>query len=84
MQGKFLFWPWSGLPHTQGNAGNFQAEENLSETQGILIYSLNSGKFWFFQQIQGSFKILKFLIIFFLLSSEWDLINLAQYFVQEN
>ena len=39
------------LPHTQetqgiqGNPGNFQVEENISETQGILIYFLNSGKF---------------------------------------
>ena len=33
----------AGLPHTQrtqgiqGNSGNFQVEENLRETQGILI-----------------------------------------------
>ena len=33
----------SGLPHTQGtqgiqgNSGNFQVEENLRESQGILI-----------------------------------------------
>ena len=36
------------LPHTQGiqgNPGNFQIEENLRETQGILIYFLSSGKF---------------------------------------
>ena len=38
---------YTGLPHTQGiqgNSGNFQVEENLRETQGILIYYLNSGK----------------------------------------
>ena len=35
----------SGLPHTQGNSGNFQVEENLRETQEILICFLNSGKF---------------------------------------
>ena len=41
----------TGLPHTQGtqgiqrNSGNFQVEENLRETQGILIYFLNSGNF---------------------------------------
>ena len=38
----------SGLPHTQGiqgNSGNFQVEENLRESQGILIHFLNSGKF---------------------------------------
>ena len=38
----------SGLPHTQGiqgNSGNFQIEESLKETQGILTYFLNSGKF---------------------------------------
>ena len=37
----------TGLPHTegvQGNSGNFQVEENLRETQEILIYFLNSGK----------------------------------------
>ena len=40
----------SGLPHTQetqgiqGNSGNFQVEEKLRESQGILIYFLNSGK----------------------------------------
>ena len=37
----------SGLPHTQGIqgiSGNFQVEENLRESQGILIYFLNSGK----------------------------------------
>ena len=28
----------TGLPHTQGNSGNFKVEENLRETQGILIY----------------------------------------------
>ena len=39
------------MPHTQGtqgiqgNSGNFQVEENLIETQGILINFLNSGKF---------------------------------------
>ena len=39
---------FSGLLHTQGtqgNSGNFQVKENLRETQGILIYFLNSGKF---------------------------------------
>ena len=41
----------SGLPHTQGTQGiqgnsvNFQVEENLRETKGILIYFLNSGNF---------------------------------------
>ena len=38
----------SGLPHTQGiqgSSGNFHVEENLKETQGTLIYFLNSGKF---------------------------------------
>ena len=38
----------AGLPHTQGiqgNSGNFKVEANLRETQGILIYFLNSGKF---------------------------------------
>ena len=41
---------FTGLPHTQGtqgiqgNSGNFQIEENLRETQGTLIYYLNSGK----------------------------------------
>ena len=38
---------FTGLPHTQriqGNLGNFQVEENLRETQGILIYFFNSGK----------------------------------------
>ena len=45
---KFLL--RTGLPHTQGTQGvqgnsrNFQVEENLRETQGILIYFLNSGK----------------------------------------
>ena len=37
----------TGLPHTQGiqgNSWNFQVEENLRESQGILIYFLNSGK----------------------------------------
>ena len=34
----------TGLPHTQGNSGNFQVEENLRETQGILINFLNSVK----------------------------------------
>ena len=38
----------TGLPHTQGNSGNFHVEENLRETQGILIYILNSGKFDYF------------------------------------
>jgi len=36
------------LPHTQGiqgNSGNFKVEENLRETQGILIYFFYSGKF---------------------------------------
>ena len=28
----------TGLPHTQGNSGNFQVKENLRETQGIQIY----------------------------------------------
>ena len=27
------------------HSGNFQVEENFRETQGILIYVLNSGKF---------------------------------------
>ena len=42
--------PLTGLPHTQGtqgiqwNSGNFQVEENLRESQGILIYFLNSEK----------------------------------------
>ena len=35
----------TGLPHTQGKSGNFQVEENLRESQRILIYFLNSGKF---------------------------------------
>ena len=44
-----IYFPWliSGLPHTQGikvNSGNFHIEENIRETQGILIYFLNSGK----------------------------------------
>ena len=37
----------SGLPHTQGiqgNSVNFQVEENLRESQGILVYFSNSGK----------------------------------------
>ena len=37
-----------GLPHTQGNSGNFQVIENLRETQEILIFFLiqgNSGQF---------------------------------------
>ena len=40
----------TGLPHTQGtqgiqgNSGNFQVEKNLRETQGDLVYLLNSGK----------------------------------------
>ena len=37
-----------------GNSGklrNFQVEENLTETRGILICFLNSGKFWFFPKI---------------------------------
>ena len=39
----------SGLPHTQGtqgiqgNSGTFQVKENLRESQGILIYFINSG-----------------------------------------
>ena len=32
----------AGLPHTRGNSGSFQVEEYLRETQGILIYFLNS------------------------------------------
>ena len=39
---------YTGLPRTQGiqgNSKNFQIEENLRETQGILIHYLNSGKF---------------------------------------
>ena len=35
----------SGNSGNQGNSGNFQVEENLRKTQGILIYLLNSGKF---------------------------------------
>ena len=55
----------SGLPHTQGtqgiqgNSGNFQVEENLRETQGILIY------FFKLRETQGSCKILKILRNFF-------------------
>ena len=51
----------SGLPHTQGiqgKSGNFQVEENLRETQGILICFLtqgNSGKFRFFLKNSGKF-----------------------------
>ena len=50
MNSKYLIFieAKSGLPHTQGiqgNSGNFQVEENLRETQGILIYFFNSGKF---------------------------------------
>ena len=36
------------FPHTQGiqgDKGNFQVEENLWKTQGILIYFLDSPKF---------------------------------------
>ena len=39
---------FSELPQTQriqGNLGNFQIEENLRESQGILIYFLNPEKF---------------------------------------
>ena len=49
------------LPHTQGSqgkSGNFQVEENLRETQGILICFLtqgNSGKFRFFLKNSGKF-----------------------------
>ena len=75
------------MPHTQGNSGNFQVEENLRETKG------DSGNFDLF------FKLREILIFstkfrevlrfwksqeFFLLYLEWDLINLVQYFVQEN
>ena len=35
----------TGLPHTQGNSGNFKIIENLRETQRIFIFPLNSGKF---------------------------------------
>ena len=44
----FSIYHIKGLPHTQGiqgNSGNFQVEENLRETLGILIYFLNLGKF---------------------------------------
>ena len=37
----------AGLPHTQGikgNSGNFQVIENLWETEGTLVYFLNSKK----------------------------------------
>ena len=46
----FLF-ACTGLPHTQGTSGIFKLKKisgKLRETQGILIYYLNSGKFWFF------------------------------------
>ena len=36
----YSFFKGTGLPHNQGiqgNTGNFQVEENLRETQGILI-----------------------------------------------
>ena len=35
----------SGLPHTQGNSGNFHFEESFRESQEVLINFLNSGKF---------------------------------------
>ena len=67
----------AGLPHTQGtqgiqgNSGDFQVEENLRETQG------DSGKLR---------EVLKFkkISVNFLLDLQWDLINLVQYFIQEN
>ena len=53
----------TGLPHSQGiqgNSGNFQVEANLRETQGVLIYFLNLGKFWFFLKNSGIFFFARF------------------------
>ena len=62
----------SGLPHTQGiqgNSGNFQIEENLRESQGILIYFLNSGKLRevliFSKKIRKVLRLKKLEVIFF-------------------
>ena len=43
----------AGLPHTQGNSGNFQLIENLRETQGIFIL------FFKLRETQGSFDFYK-------------------------
>ena len=54
---------FTGLPHTQGtqgiqgNSGNFQIEENLRETQGILICFLNSGKLKDFKNLRNFFLL---------------------------
>ena len=81
-----MFFLQSGLPHTQGtqgiqgNSGNFQVEENLRKTKR------NSGNFdliYKLRETQGSFKIIKISRKFFA-RFRMRLINLVQYFVQEN
>ena len=84
------------MPHTQrtqgikGNSRNFQVEENCRETQGD---SKNFDLFFKLSETQGSFdffhKIQKVLIFEnsqenFLLGIDCDLINLVQYFVEQN
>jgi len=77
------------LPHTQGiqgNSGNFQVEEKLRESQGILIYFLNSGKLREVLIFSNKFReVLKFFKSqdILLLYLERDFINLVHYFVQE-
>ena len=85
-QGCHTLWELREFRETQGIFKLKKISGRLRESQGILIYFLNSGKLREVLIISKKFReVLKFSKSQdnFLLYLEWDLINLVEYFVEE-